>query len=214
MKNLLFLNGDIPFHVYHKLYKSTQNCIIAADGGANQLPENGIDPDVIIGDLDSVSLKVLKYYKKLNKEIIKLSEQETTDFEKAINFCISKKIKKLNVFGAVSERPDHTLNNFSILKRYYKSIDVTLYSNEFEICFIDRYTDFKYKKNSTVSLMPFPKAISIITEGLKYKLFEEDLILGKREGSLNVSNAEKVKISFRKGDLLLFKKHFIHNPKI
>ena len=62
--------------------------------------------------------------------------------------------------------------------------------------------------------MPFPKAISIITEGLKYKLFEEDLILGKREGSLNVSNAEKVKISFRKGDLLLFKKHFIHNPKI
>lgn len=214
MNNLLFLNGDIPFHVYHKLFKSTQNYIIAADGGANQLPENDIDPEVIIGDLDSVSLKVLKYYKRLNKEIIKISEQETTDFEKALNFCISKKITKLNVFGAVSERPDHTLNNFSILKRYYRSIDVTLYSNEFEICFIDRFIDFEYKKNSIVSLMPFPKATSVITKGLKYKLSEEDLALGKREGSLNESNAEKVRISFRKGDLLIFKKHFIHYPKI
>ncbi|HQY52521.1 MAG TPA: thiamine diphosphokinase [Ignavibacteria bacterium] len=214
MKNLLFLNGYIPFHVFHKLYKSTKNYIIAADGGANQLPENDIDPDIILGDLDSISPKVLNFYKKSKKEIINISEQETTDFEKALNFCIENGIKELKVFGAVSERPDHTFNNFSILKRYYKSLDVILYSNEFEIYFINKFTDFKYKKNNTVSLMPFPKAISIITEGLKYKLSEEDLVLGKREGSLNLSNAERVKISFSKGDLLLFKKHFIHNPKI
>jgi len=213
MNNLLFLNGDIPFHVFRKLYKNSQNYIIAADGGANKLREYSIDPDVIIGDFDSVSLEVLNYYKKTNTEIFKISEQETTDFEKALNFCINKKIKKLTVFGAVSERPDHTLNNFSILKRFRRSIDVTLFSNEFEIYFIKSFTLFNYKINNTVSLIPFPKAVSVITEGLKYKLYEEDLELGKREGSLNVSNAKKIKVSLKKGDLLIFKKHFIYSPK-
>lgn len=214
MKNLIFLNGKIPFHVYHKLYKNEKNFIIAADGGANLLLQNSIQPDIIIGDLDSIEKKVLNIFRKLGTEILKIKEQETTDFEKALNYCLTNNIKRVIVFGAVSERPDHTLNNYSILKRYYKKIDVILYSDEFQFCFIKDSVKFRYKKGNTVSLVPFPKALSVTTNGLKYGLKNEDLESGKREGSLNVSDSETVKVSFKKGNLLLFKKHFIQYPKI
>ncbi|MBS1518399.1 MAG: thiamine diphosphokinase [Bacteroidetes bacterium] len=214
MNYLIFLNGEIPFHVYHKLFRGQENFIIAADGGANGLRFNKIEPDIITGDLDSIKPEVLEYFSKKGTKIISSKDQETTDFEKTLKYCIEEKIKKIFVFGAVSERPDHTLNNFSVLKRYCRKTDIVLYSEEFEIFFIDSEVKFNYRKNETVSLMPFPKADRIITSGLKYKLNREKLELGKREGSLNLSVSEKVKISYQSGYLLLFKKHFINSRKI
>ena len=47
------------------------------------------------------------------------------------------------------------------------------------------------------------------TEGLKYTLNNEDLELGEREGTLNICISNKVSIKFKKGDLLLFKRHYL-----
>ena len=213
MNNLIFLNGNIPIHVYNKLFRGEKNFIIAADGGANHLKENGIKADFIAGDLDSIKKDVLKYYKSLNTVIKKIPEQETTDFEKVLNYCSKNKSNNLKIFGAVSERTDHTLNNFSVLKRYFRKLNITLYSDEFEIYFVKGISEFAYKKGNTVSLLPFPKAYSVKTKGLKYSLSNENLELGKREGSLNISVSDKVSVGLEKGFLLLFKKHFINKPK-
>ena len=57
--------------------------------------------------------------------------------------------------------------------------------------------------------MPLPVATKIKTEGLMYALNGEPLEFGVREGTLNISNSDKIKINFEEGDLLLFKKHFL-----
>ena len=210
MHTLIFLNGKIPkFSVISK-FLSKKNCVIAADGGANYLMRSAIDPDLIIGDLDSIRKGTYSYFLNKNIRIKKIEDQNKTDFEKCLIYCLQKRKNSVSVFGATSSsRTDHTLNNFSILARYYKKIDVRIYTDEFEISFIKKNTVFDYKANETISLLAIPKADKITTTGLMYCLKNQSLEFGVKEGTLNKSISDKVTIKFKSGNILLFKKHFI-----
>jgi thiamine pyrophosphokinase len=207
-KTILFLNGDMPPQKVINKYCTKGSYIICADGGANGLTNTKIIPNIILGDLDSLKPAARVYFLRKNVEIRRIDDQETTDFEKALLYCIDLNLNNITVFGAVSSRPDHTMNNFSVLKRFCITLDIRIIDKEFEIYYINRKTSFNYKIGHTVSLMPMPSAGGITTKGLKYKLRNESLELGTREGTLNVSTAKNISIEFKKGSLLLFKKHF------
>ncbi len=206
-KAVIFLNGKLPDKKIINNYIDRNSYIVAADGGANNIVGMNFIPNVIIGDLDSVSKDTLDHFKG-KCDVIHITEQESTDFEKCMRFCDFNKFDKMYIFGATSMRPDHTMNNFSILRRYYKKMNIVMITDEYEIFFIDKLIKFNYPLNEVVSMMPLPKAYGIITDGLVYKLENEDLEFGTREGTLNRSNKKSVVISFSAGDLLLFKKHF------
>ena len=207
---IIFLNGEFPEEKLIKKYSINQYHKICADGAANSLIKTKILPDIIIGDFDSITKKVSSYYERKETKLLKISEQDTTDFEKSLNYGISNGFNEFIIFGAISRRPDHTFNNFSVAKRYYRTTNLLFIDNVFEIEFILKKIKFKYHKNQTVSLLPFPFAKSVKTTGLKYKLKNEDLELGVREGTLNVSTGKNVIVEFVSGDLLLFKKHFFN----
>lgn len=207
---IIFLNGELPDEKLMKKYSIRNFFKICADGAANSLISTNIQPDIIIGDFDSITEKVSKYFRKKGTTLMKISEQETTDFEKSLNYGISVGFKEFVIFGALSNRTDHTFNNFSVAKRYYRKINLLFVDNVFETEFIIKKIKFKYLKNQTVSLLPFPIARKVKTLGLKYRLRDEDLELGIREGTLNVSTGKNVSIEFVSGDLLLFRKHFLN----
>ncbi|MBS1492511.1 MAG: thiamine diphosphokinase [Bacteroidetes bacterium] len=209
MKAVIFLNGRLPSTKIIKKFVHKNTLIIAADGGANQIKEIKISVHVIIGDLDSISDESRKYFIRKKTEIIKIEEQDSTDFEKALKHCLKKKIKEVTVFGATGMRPDHTLNNFSILKRFYKKLNICLITDDFAAFYLPKRFSFNYKSGETVSLVPMPSATEIKTKGLEFPLNNETLEFGKREGALNKSNSDKVSISFKEGDMLIFRKHFL-----
>ncbi len=209
MQALIFLNGRLPSTKIIKKFIHKNTLIIAADGGVNRIKKIKVPVQFIIGDMDSISARSLKYFKSKKTEFVIIKEQETTDFEKTLNFCLKKKIKDVTVFGATGMRPDHTLNNYSILKRYYKKINVVMVTDEFDIFYLPKRFSFNYKSDETVSLMAMPIAEGIKTKGLMYPLNNETLKFGKREGTLNKSTSDKVIISFKTGDLLIFRKHFL-----
>jgi thiamine pyrophosphokinase len=185
----------------------TKPIILSADGASNKLYNWKIIPDYIIGDLDSISSKAKLYYKRKKVPIKLISEQEHTDFEKCIRFALSKKIKNITVIGYGGKRSDHLLNNFSVMKGYYKKSRLKLIDKDFEIFFADKVTELNCRKDDAVSLMAMPKAEGITTQGLRFPLKNEKLELGIREGALNKAVRKNVKIEFKKGDLLIFKKH-------
>jgi thiamine pyrophosphokinase len=209
MQAAIFLNGNHPsLRLVRKLIR--KDClIIAADGGANFLYAKKIKPHVIIGDMDSLSVDSFEYFRGQDVEFIKIGEQETTDFEKSLNYCRTMEIKEVLVLGATSTRPDHSMNNFSVMKRFSGKMNLKMFTDEYEIFYAKKKTEFQYKKNETLSMIAMPKAIGVSTKGLKYKLIEEDLEFGVREGTLNESVSENISISFKSGTLLIFRKHFI-----
>lgn len=70
IKYTVFLNGSYLDFDKDILKDSIIYCV---DGGANIAYKYGILPHYIIGDLDSIDEKILKYYENKNVNIIKLS---------------------------------------------------------------------------------------------------------------------------------------------
>jgi thiamine pyrophosphokinase len=204
---LIVLDGEINKALLVKLRRSAYQIFISADGASNKLYKWKIIPDYIIGDLDSITQKALAYFRKKKVLIKQIAEQEHTDFEKCIMHALSKKIKNITVIGYGGRRSDHYLNNFNVMKRYYKKCRIKLIDKDFEIFFAEKTTEFNCKSGETVSLMAMPKADGITTYGLQYPLKNESLEFGVREGTLNKTIENKVRIEFKKGDLLIFKKH-------
>lgn len=202
MKAILLGNGEIPQHDLFWSQLKSCDLFVCADGGANIAKKMGIEPDIIIGDFDSVYQQTLDIFS--HSEKIKIDEQETTDFEKALLFLQSKKVKTVYVWGASSgERIDHTIGNLSTLAQYGRVLDLHFYTNNS----LTYLLPFDFEKNlsvgQTISLIPMPKANFISTKGLQWQLNSESLELGKRIGALNKVSEETIRIYYQSGQLLL-----------
>ncbi len=84
--------------------------LIAVDGGANVAAEMGQRPRAVIGDMDSVDSEVLAAFPPRRRHHI--TEQETTDFDKALRSVCTPLVLGLGFTGA---RIDHQLAAFHSL---------------------------------------------------------------------------------------------------
>ena len=216
---LIVCNGEFSKGLLNKFLRLNSALkkitIIACDGAANTLKKYSAAPDFITGDLDSITPQTLKYYKSKKVTTKKVFNQDKTDLEKAIDLAFKKKLKNISVIGYGGKRIDHTINNFSIMKKYSDKCNIKFIDDEFDIFYADKQAEFKYKKGEIISLMGMPKAENIKTKGLKWNLKNDSLEFGKLQSALNKSISDIVKIKVGKGDLLVFKKHFgvIQNTK-
>ena len=177
--------------------------IIACDGASDFLKSCGVIPNVIIGDLDSVNSQTLKYFSRRKVTIRKVVDQNKNDLEKAILFALSKKFNVINIVGFGGKRLDHTLNNLSILKKFYRKAKIKIYENGFVGEIIGKSAEFECRVGSVVSLIPLPKAIGVTTTGLKYPLKNGTLEFGVREGALNEAVGDKVSVKIKQGVLFV-----------
>ena len=61
--------------------------VVAADAGADRLLKYNIIPDIVIGDLDSISDKTVT---KLEEWIVTNKNIQKTDLEKAVDYAFEK----------------------------------------------------------------------------------------------------------------------------
>ena len=81
-KKLIIVGGaDFSDDLFKEVYDN-ELPIIAADGGANFLAENNIYPELVMGDLDSVSEQNVQNIEP--KKIIRIPDQDSTDLEKVL----------------------------------------------------------------------------------------------------------------------------------
>jgi len=168
--------------------------LVAADGGANFLSTQSV-PKYIIGDLDSI-VSPDQWVKKGSK-LIKMKNQDSTDFDKCISVIESKKIIAL---GFMDQRLDHFLAACSSLVKHKRLIfligkkDVIFHlPNEFSI---------KLPINSRVSLFPFKDIKNVKAVGLKYPVEDISFSPIGKIGTSNISTAENIKISYKGSGML------------
>ena len=201
-------NGEIHRPTLLKFVNQKDIFLIATDGAANVLHKYSIVPNVIIGDLDSIKYETLRHFKNKKVIIRRVFNQDQNDLEKAILHAINHKLRNIYVMGFSGGRLDHTLNNLSVMRKYFRKCSLTMIDKEFEITFIDKNSLIDYWSDKTISLFAFQKVSGIKTQGLKYPINDESLEFGIRQGTLNSSSSKTVQIEIGKGVLLLFKKHF------
>jgi len=200
-KTLILCNGNPPSEdLFHK-YRANSDYLIAADGGGNIALQFNTKPDVIIGDLDS-----FEQNKTDSLELIFEPNQEANDLEKALKLALHKQATDVHILGATGLRLDHTLKNLSVLKQFHNQFEtLRMRDNYGEIRLLDPTFEEEFAIGTQLSLFPLSGSVSgITTRGLKYSLENESLTNGVRDGSSNEVIENPVRITYQKGDLLLF----------
>ena len=173
---IILANGQYPSHpaALNKLH--TAGTIICTDGSANKLLENGLIPNVIIGDMDSTTVDQ-NSFKGL---YVKIIDQENTDLDKAFEWCKLNNLSPLTVLGTSQLREDHTIGNLILLANYSDELDINFVTDYFTITCHHGKRSFTSFKQQLVSLLPVEDIKSITTEGLEFPLIDEPFPLSSR----------------------------------
>lgn len=165
--------------------------IIAVDAGMEQLYQFGIDPDIIVGDFDSVDKQVLEYFEtKEHIEIVALNaEKDETDTESAIRVALARGAEHIVLIGATGTRIDHMLGNVCLLGiGLEEQVDMEIVDVNNRIRLIDSTLTISQKEQygKYVSVLPiFGDARGVSLSGMKYPL---ENCLMSTYNSLGVSN--------------------------
>ncbi|OGU60892.1 MAG: thiamine diphosphokinase [Ignavibacteria bacterium GWF2_33_9] len=177
--------------------------IIAADGAGISILKKGIVPDKVIGDLDSINLQLLQEFDFNPKNIIHISEQETNDFEKVLQYCQDNTLDNVLIIGIHGGLYEHSLNNMSVFSKFSKKMNLTIVeTNRYGFC-VNQSFQMNTKINEKISLFPISKSL-LKTKGLKWNLFNEYLEIGSREGHANISVTNEIEIEILSGEIFVF----------
>ena len=201
MKNVIILaNGEFPKNKNTLKLLNNNSIIISCDGATNNLIEYGLEPNFIIGDMDSISDKLKNKYKH---KIINYTEQNSNDLTKAVNWCINNKITEITILGASGKREDHTLANISLLFKYANEINVKMITDYGIFTPITSNHEFSSIKGQQVSIFSSSTETKITSINLKFPL--NNLQLKQLwQGTLNESLSETFKISFENGTVIIY----------
>ncbi len=201
MQTIILADGAFPKSEKLKNLLDNAKRIVCCDGAANKLVDSGREPDVIIGDLDSVRPELKIKYRDI---LIKVSDQDTNDLTKAVNLCVKNGWKDIVILGATGDREDHSIGNISLLASYSKVANVKILTDYGEFIAINRTAVFNSFPGQQVSVFSICAQLKISSEGLKYPLNEMKLTAWWM-GTLNEAVADSFTISFEgDGDVIVY----------
>jgi len=201
---LVFANGQPPDFKIVKPFLAESPLIVAADGGANFLKKMNLFPHYIVGDLDSVASETLQSFPEA--QIVRRADQNHTDLEKALDFCLELGADKIMVFGATGRRLDHEIANLGILQTYSQKISVSFVDKQFTIRVLRGTTSFEATPGQLFSLIAFQSANGVTITGGKFALNNGTLTFGGR-GVSNTAVQTRITVSIQSGELFLFLRH-------
>ena len=199
---LIVANGDWPEQFNSKRSFDDYSQIIALDGAANRLIDQGHLPDVIIGDFDSIEPSVLKDCKERGSQIVVDANQEQSDVSKGLIWAHEHHpSSQIYLIGIEIGRYDHHLAGYSALFECQSSAILLL--DGWEALRIDSTPrEVQVREGGLFSLIPFGIVTGVKLQGCKYPLDNETLSSGTR-GVSNKAVGSVITASAQSGDLLL-----------
>lgn len=208
MKAVIFAGGDMQGFRLQKKYLDRADLIICADSGVHHAFEMGVTPDLVVGDMDSVTPEDLGRIKQLGVEQEEFSaEKDFTDTELALEKALQMGATQAVILAGTGDRPDHSLANILLMVNFRKKgLEVKLAGENWEMFLIEGEARILGKKEDLLSLIPVSQEVSgIETQGLYYPLKNETIPMGSSRGISNVFLGDEATVRTKKGLLLAIK---------
>ncbi len=151
--------------------------LVAADGGAASLLAEGRVPDLVIGDLDSLPPAVAE---DLSGRLLRVDDQESTDFEKCLSRIEAPLILAAGVTGG---RRDHEMAVWNALVRYPQRVCVVIGGPDI-VFRAPRRIELNLPHGSRLSLFPMAP-VSGRSRGLDWPIDGLDFAPDGRIGTSN-----------------------------
>jgi len=167
---VLIANGNVSKTNYVKKVIDSNDYFISIDAKSENLKELGVQANLILGDLDTTTIDGIDS----QIEVIELSDENKTDLEKSLDYCIEKSIKKVVILGSSGLREDHSMANVLIANSYSDILQIEMITCFYRIIFVRENTKIN-AHNVPVSIISLSSDNKITTSGLKYDLNNEKL---------------------------------------
>jgi thiamine pyrophosphokinase len=184
--------------------------LIAANGGAAHALARGVVPDVVLGDLDSLSSKDRR---RLEARGTRFREhpaaKDETDLELAVQWAVENGAHRITVLGALGGRLDHTLGNLLLLADpRWAGARIRLVGSDVVASVAHPGTEVSIQgqPGDLVSLLPLAGDVAgVHTEGLAWRLAGDTLFFGRTRGISNKleTSTARVRVEEPGGRLLI-----------
>lgn len=195
---VILASGLFPTTERALRYLREADFLACCDGAANDCVAAGFEPDVIVGDGDSIAPNVMERYAD---RVVRIAEQETNDLSKTFHHCLQLgRRDSFVILGATGKREDHALANLALLMDYAEEYaDVMMVSDFgtfYPCCDTKRLS---VNPGQEVSIWNFG-ASYFSAEGLMYPLYDFTKLW---QGTLNVATRPDIAVH-AKGTFLLY----------
>jgi len=205
MRALVFANGVFSDPQQAQDLVRPDDLVIAADGGARHALAIGVTPQVVIGDLDSLSTDDLARLERAGARVERYSpRKDETDLELALQYAAREGATEIIILAALGGRLDQTIANLLLLALpELESVDVRIVDGAQEALLIRSQALIEGRPGDTVSLIPLGgDAEAVTAEGLEWPLHKDTLRFGPARGVSNVLTERQARVQVRKGALL------------
>jgi thiamine pyrophosphokinase len=215
VRAVIFANGNIENQDHVAAILRSEDYLIAADGGAEHCKNLNLKPDVVIGDMDSISRGVEKGLHESGTKFISYPEdKDKTDLELALSYTQKIGADEILLFGILGGRLDMTVANLLLLaKDEWSDVSISVVEGGDTAYLINNTVPVSLvgKIGDKVSLIPLSGRVEgVSTSGLRWKLNDDILYFGDTRGVSNELSASTGDITVRSGKLLIVhRKSFI-----
>ncbi|MCX6072300.1 MAG: thiamine diphosphokinase [Chloroflexi bacterium] len=208
MRAVVVANGHLSHPALDGACLRPDDWVLAADGGLRNCTLLGINPAVIIGDLDSVSPSDLPPLQSAGVTIVQHPERkDETDLELALAYAVAHGSREILVLGALGDRWDQTLANALLLASpTLEAVLIWMVDGLQQVALArpDRSIALHGHAGDTVSLLPLAgDALGVTTSGLEYPLDNETLLFAATRGVSNTLLGTTATVQITAGLLLV-----------
>lgn len=203
---LVACNSPLPAAYLVASLVDWADLVVGADSGGDRLAAYGQEPDLVIGDLDSVSPGLRA---RLGSDrVVYDDDPDTTDLDKCLRHLAERGVDQVRVVGATGDRLDHILGSLASVVAAPAGLTVVLVDDRFDTWRVDGRTSFEAPAGTVVSLVAPSGARGVTTRGLRWPLEEDDLPFS----TLGIHNnvvGNPVEVRVDEGDLFVLKGRFV-----
>jgi thiamine pyrophosphokinase len=187
--------------------------VVAADGGARSARTAGLTLDLVVGDGDSLGRDGLAALAAAGVPIERSpTDKDESDTELAVLAALARGAGDLTIVGAFGGRLDHALANIWLLAHpAIGDRPAQLLDDRTRVRLIRAprpdgtaaQLDLNGRPGDLVTLLPLGGDVTgITTDGLRYPLRDEPLVLGPARGLSNVRERADATVQVGRGRLL------------
>lgn len=216
MRAIIVANGELHVPPSFQGQLKLSDIIIAADGGARHCLTLGIEPSIVIGDLDSITRDQQRVLDSPNTQfIVHPKYKDQTDLELALNYVNDLGINDILLIGFFGGRLDQTVANLLLLtKKDWNDFQFTAI-NGLETAYLIQDQGsliIDGEMGNTVSLIPLTNEVTAIhTNGLRWSLQNARMIFGSTLGVSNEMVNNSCHIQIGNGKLLVIHTKIQHS---
>jgi len=179
--------------------------VIAADGGLERAGELGLEVDVVVGDLDSVSSAALARAETAGTRIVRHPvAKDATDLELALDEALALGARRVLVIASAGGRLDHLAASLLLLGAdRYAELELDALVGDALVHVVRSARTLRGTPGELLTLLPLGDgAEGVTTSGLEYPLDGETLGPGSTRGVSNVFTSAEARVTLAEGILL------------